>query len=204
MANRSDDLNRTGNVLLHGATPSGGGSAWNDLTSSFKTNADGGTGEVTAYEYNASGNNVASMDAGVTDVLVQCEVIRIDSQGGPAARVADASNFYFFYAKSDGTTELYKRVGGTYTLLASGSLTFTPGVGNTLGIRCVGTSIKGYVNGAEAASVTDSDLTTGNSHGVRTQNSFNLINSFSITDLSGGGVKAGAIYHALLSGGVPL
>jgi pectate lyase len=186
VANRSDNFNRTGNVALGGATPSDGGSAWTDVGSDYATATDGGTGEVVAYEA-TSNSNLAYLDAGVTDVQVDLEVIRNDQSASAAVRVQDANNYYFFRALNAGTTELWKLVGGTYTQLSTGSMTFTPGVGSTISLKVEGSTLTGYVNGVQSTQVTDSDLSSGNNHGFRTSGSFQFMNSIAITDLSGGG-----------------
>jgi hypothetical protein len=194
--NRSDDFDRPGNVALNGATPSDGGSAWVDLSSGhvFATATDGGTGEVVCYESSPAGSQIAYLDAGVADVRVSLEVVRIDAQAGPAARVQDANNCYFFMADSAGATSLWVLARGSYTQLAAGTLTFTPGVGKTLALEARGTTLTGYVNGSVSATATDGTFPAGTCHGMRTSNNFNFENAIAITALSPPPPPAAAAY----------
>lgn len=184
--NRSDDFNRTGNVALGGSTPSDGGSAWvEESTNTIKTGTDVVSGRVVAF--NTGSAFAAWLESGVTDHEASGKVVTSYADLGVIARVADVNNFYLWRVQSasGGATQLYKKVGGSFTLLASGSLTAADG--DVLALRCVGTTITAYVNGASAATVTDSSLTAGTKAGIRIQG---FIDDFSITDLSGGGGPA--------------
>lgn len=193
--NRFDDFNRVGPAALGGSTPSDGGSTWDDLTSTYSTNTDGSTGEIVAFETNPSGNSVARLDCGSADAKAEAELLRIDSQGGVVARVSDVSNFYLWTAFSDGTTHLYKQVGGSFSLLADGSLSFTPGVGQKLALSAQGSNLTCYVGASQAAQASDASLSGSTKFGIRSNNAFQFYNSFSITDLSSGG--GGVLYTQL-------
>lgn len=162
MANRSDNFNDSGNVNLDGRTPSDGGSAWIEETAgTWKTSTDVPTGRIVAY--NLGGPRGAWLEASETEVEVEADIVTVLSNVGVIGRVQDASNFYLWRSLS-GTNQLYKQVSGSYTLLATGSITSVSG--DRLKLRCDGSSIKGYVNGVEDASVTDSSLTTGTKVGI--------------------------------------
>lgn len=77
-----------------------------------------------------------------------------------AVRVADVNNYYGFDVTNDGNTyNLYSTIGGAFNLLASGA--YTPASGDTIRCDAKGSTIRGLINGAVVASVTDTNLTTG-------------------------------------------
>lgn len=85
---------------------------------------------------------------------------------GVICRAADANNYYAFGVNPNafggaGTTyRLWKVVAGSPTSLGTG--TGTAASGDTFYIEAQGTTIKGFANGVEKVSVTDSDLSGGN------------------------------------------
>jgi hypothetical protein len=184
VAARSDDFNRTGSPNLHGSTPSDGGSAWvEEVTGAIKTDTDGVSGRVIAYRLDAP--RAAWLESSVTDHEVSGKPITALDDVGVIGRVQDASNYYLLRVAGGGNpVELYKQVATAYTLLDTG----TTGVvsGDTLKISCNGSTIKGYVNGVEEVSVTDSSLTTGTKVGIRIRG---YIDDFASADV--GGAPAG-------------
>jgi hypothetical protein len=84
--------------------------------------------------------------------------------GAVARADVDGNNFYLW--RSNGTSwELFYNVGGSFNSLGTYSATLVNGdVGR---IQCVGSTIKGFVNGVERLSVTDTNITTGLYAGVR-------------------------------------
>lgn len=180
MSSRADNFNRAGSVTLNGSTPSDGGAAWTEESAgSIKTDTDGSSGRVVAFD--VGGTKAAWLESSATDHDVAGLLVTNTADVGVIARVQDASNFYLWRVRSGGgnVTELYKCVGGSFTLLATGSLTAVSG--DTLKISAVGTAITGYVNGAQAASVTDSALSSGTKVGIRIGG---YIDDFAATDLS--------------------
>ena len=202
MANRSDTFNRTGSVALNGATPSDGGGTWTDLPGSFATGTDAVSGQVVCF-VNAGSTWDAWLNCGVTDHESSGEIINVGTatQSGITARQVDDNNYYYYFVNASGAASLYKKVNGGYTLMGSGTHTFTPGVGNNISLKAQGTTITGYVGATQDVQVTDTSLTTGTKAGIRcTPSSFQpYYNSFSITDLSGGG-GGGILYTQLERG----
>ena len=206
MANRSDTFNRTGSVALGGATPSDGGGTWTDQTSDFTTGTDGVSGQVVAFvssAFSVSNQWNAWLDCAVTDHESTAEIIALSTthskQTGITARLVNNSNYYYYFATDLGAMSLYKNVAGTFTLLGSGTHTFTAGVGNTISLKAQGSTITGYVGSTQDVQVTDASLTTGTKAGIRadTQDAHPYYNSFTITDLSGGGGGGGILYTQL-------
>lgn len=112
MTARSDNFNRA-NGNLNGSTPSDGGSTWTQV------------GNVTTIQSNrigpAFGNfsyDISFVEASATAGTSSCTMAVLGNAGGPALRVADASNAIIALALS-GSLTLYKRVAGTNTQLGS-------------------------------------------------------------------------------------
>lgn len=82
------------------------------------------------------------------------------THNGPMVR-GDSSGDGYYAFPSVNDLVLYKRVSGTLTYLGDGAATLPADTMVTIKISVVGTTIKGYVNGVEVVSVTDSDLTSG-------------------------------------------
>lgn len=81
---------------------------------------------------------------------------------------ADATGTNFYLWRSNGSTwNLFLNVGGNFTSLGSYSAALVNG--DVARIECVGSTIKGYLNGVERVSVTDTELTTGAYAGVRSE-----------------------------------
>lgn len=53
---------------------------------------------------------------------------------------------YYYLRQNAGTLRLQKVVNGTFTTLASGAFTFTPGTWYTFTLQCVGTAISGSID----------------------------------------------------------
>lgn len=99
------------------------------------------------------------------DHYSQGVIVNCTNFHGIAARVTDYNNCYVFgiastyFGGSSSTYRIWKVVAGTYTSLGTG--TATRATSDVLKIEANGTAIKGYVNGVEDVSVTDSSITTG-------------------------------------------
>lgn len=86
------------------------------------------------------------------------------SMGVLARGDANGTNFYLW--RGDGTTwDLFAKIGGNFIGLATyvGPLNN----GDVARIECVGSTIKGYINGIERASATDTQILTGAFAGIR-------------------------------------
>jgi hypothetical protein len=105
-----------------------------------------------------------------TDTVIDVDATKVagpdDNDFGVICRYKDAENFYLAEVASDGYYLVGKYVGGTFTPLGSEQMASTdlvkPGNDlNHLQFTCSGDTLKLSINGTEATSVTDSDLTSG-------------------------------------------
>jgi pectate lyase len=76
-----------------------------------------------------------------------------------AARVQNATNYYYLALRSSGRVELGKRVGGAHTALASASFSIATGTWYTLNLS--GGALQGAVNGTPLVSASDTTFRTG-------------------------------------------
>jgi pectate lyase len=76
-------------------------------------------------------------------------------------RYGNASNTYQLALRSSNKVQLRKAVNGTWTTLATTTFTVSTNRWYTLKFELVGTSLKGYVDGVQKVSATDSSRTTG-------------------------------------------
>lgn len=97
------------------------------------------------------------------------------------ARSTDLNNLYLYQQQFNSILNLYKRVSGTWTQLGSNVTGSTRSIGDTVKIEVSGTTIKGFLNGVEQHSQTDSSITATGTGGVRNTGS-NSFDNFIITD----------------------
>lgn len=146
----------------------GNSSGWTNVNGSWSVVSDGSkvfkqtstTGEALTYAGSSSW----------TDYSVQAGIKLYDTPtswaSGIVGRYKDGNNYYLFRLTS-GKLQLYKKSGGTFTLLKETSYTSSTNTWYTLKLSFTGSTIKGYVNGVEKISTTDSSITSG-SIGLRT------------------------------------
>jgi pectate lyase len=101
-----------------------------------------------------------------TDYGVQARVKPTGFNGanrhvGVVARAQSSSSYYAFVVTSTGGVQIVRRSGGDPVALASASAGVTVGTWATLRLEVVGTSLRGYVNGALLVQATDSTFTAG-------------------------------------------
>lgn len=93
----------------------------------------------------------------------------IDQSGGILFRYNDANNYYLLRASAvENNVILYKYVAGRSTVIASVSMTVSPGAWHTLSVVAVGESIEGYFDGKRVIEVRDATFLLG-SVGLRTK-----------------------------------
>ena len=84
-----------------------------------------------------------------------------DRFAGLAARLRDRYNGYVLALRSSGRVEMLRIASGTSTALASRTFPVTLGTWYTLRIDAVGTTLRGYVNGALQFTATDGTFAAG-------------------------------------------
>lgn len=175
MSNRTDDFNRADSTTTLG-TPSDGGSAWSVLSGTWGISTNRG------YNVSGGGQEVAVLESSAADVDVQITLQTFSSNVGLILRATDDSNYILL--SIDGTAELYKRVGGSFTLLQGTSV--TPLTGETWKLTASGNTVKFYKNGVQQGTDQDvSGIGSDTKHGIRAHNdSTSRLDDFSITDLT--------------------
>ena len=200
----SDDFNRADNANLGGNWVDNGGDMQvksnqlfaSGLSSSYNTTPVGGADQRVGIELefeSASGKNYWVM---------------------PYARATGTTKFdnaYWIYLQYETAVnincfiELYKRVGGTQTQLGSRyTIGLEPPGGNgwhRADVSCEGTSIKGWFDGDDVITATDSSHSDEGVHGVRMNNGF-YADNYEVHDFSAGGTPVNDQRGAKLTGQV--
>lgn len=156
----SDAFNRADSAVTMGTADTG--QTWTPLSGTW------GIVSNTAYGVTAVDGDVTIVDTGVTDGTAYATLTGTSGSTYPCivGRGTDNNNYYQVVMMAQGQANIYKKVAGTVTQLTTVNDTFANG--NTLGIRCSGTTISYLRNGSVITSVTDSSLTTGTKWGLRT------------------------------------
>jgi hypothetical protein len=157
MAIYSDDFNRADSTNL--------GSNWTELDDDWSIKSN-----QLAPGISTTGIVLYNRPLDTTDQYAQITMtVTTGTSMGIFAR-SDINKSAFYLLRSNGTDwTLFRNIGGSFTSL--GSYTANLAVGDVARIECIGTTIKGYVNGIERISVTDTQITTGNYAGVRSAQS---------------------------------
>ena len=101
--------------------------------------------------------------------------------------------------RNDGSSwALFSVVGGSFTSI--GSFAGAAVAGDIAKVQAVGSTIKGYVNGVQRVSVTDTGVTTGTSVGLRAEST----SSLRFDDFTAADVTSGVTGDAALSGAATL
>ncbi|BCL18059.1 pectate lyase family protein [Micromonospora sagamiensis] len=80
---------------------------------------------------------------------------------GVIARAQSSSSYYALVATASGGVQLVKRAGGDPVVLGSATAGVTVGSWSTLRLEAVGSSLRGYVNGALVVQATDAGFAAG-------------------------------------------
>jgi pectate lyase len=132
------------------------GGSWSVVTDGTLAWRQGGT----------SADARALAGTGWTDQAVQARVKPTAFNGtgrhvGVTARAQNTSNYYVLGLTNSGSLLLAKRVGGAFTTLASAPASGTAGTFHTVRLEAFGTTLRGFVDGAQLISVVDTTFTTG-------------------------------------------
>jgi pectate lyase len=147
----SDDF-EDGNAT--GWTTNGG--SWSVVTDGSRVYRQGGT----------SSDARALAGSTWTDQVVEARVKPISFNGtnrfvAVLARAQNATNYYYLALRNNNTIELKKLVSGSSTTLASGSFTVSTGTWYSVKLEVVGSTLRGYVNGVQLLTATDTRFTSG-------------------------------------------
>lgn len=135
------------------------GQAWTAHTGTW------GITSNAAYLVTSSGESVATLDCGLSDIDFSVSYSGRTDDLGIVFRAIDASNWLLVYSNPGGGVETWQRVAGSYSQLhaAAGSA----GASGTLRVVTSGTSINVYLDGSVLYSVTTSQFQTETRVGLR-------------------------------------
>jgi hypothetical protein len=116
----------------------------------------------------------AQHDAATSNTYAQIVAHTLNStsyhQVGAAVRVStDLQTYYLMVHSGNGEWALMSVVAGVFTSLDSG--TQTPSLPETIKVEAIGSNIRGYINGVQVGSATDTSIPTGTRGGVFIYNS---------------------------------
>jgi hypothetical protein len=159
-----DDVLVTANNLFQDDFESGSASNWTASSGTWGVITDGTNvynqsnmvGEALVTAGGSSWSNYS--------YLAKMKLLNLNANSGVLFRVTDSNNFYMFRINnSSGTVDLYKKVGGTLTSVATVSFVSTINQWYTLKVVLSGNHVIGYVDGTSVIDWTNSvtELTTG-------------------------------------------
>lgn len=160
-----DDFNRTASTNL--------GPNWSEISGGWECISGA---DLRLVNHNAADDVVAwitSLGANPSadyDIEADCHFFSGGGGGGvgPAGRITNINNYYFI--QNDVSADefaIFKKVSGSYTELGVYSTTIADSTWYNIKLSMVGSSLKGYLNGVERVSVTDSAITVTGYPGLR-------------------------------------
>ncbi|MFD8777508.1 hypothetical protein [Streptomyces sp. NPDC059916] len=174
MTSFSDDFNRADSTAL--------GANWVEVTG----------------DWSISSNRLSPGAAGGTIILRAAAPMASSDHYAQATIAATAAASHGIWCRGNTTLTsgyLWRNDGSNWTLFAViggsfvsiGSYAAAAAAGDVAKVQAVGTTIKGYVNGTQRVSVTDTGVTTGTSVGVRSESVAALrFDDFSAADVTTG------------------
>jgi hypothetical protein len=170
----SDDFNRANNTDLGAGWVEVSGD-WSIASNQLSPGAAGGTIILRAAGAMATSDNYAQVTIAATAAV---------SQGVWCRGNSNITSGYLW--RNNGTSwDLFSVVGGSFTSI--GTYTAAAAPGDVAKVQAVGSTIKGFVNGVQRVSVTDTGVTTGTSVGIRGESSGSLrYDDFTAADVTAG------------------
>jgi len=170
----TDDFNRANSTDLGSGWAEVSGD-WSVVSNQLSPGAAGGTIILRAAGAMDSNDNSAQVTIAATAAV---------SQGVWCRGNSNISQGYLW--RNNGTSwDLFQVVGGSFTNI--GTYTAAAATGDVAKVQAVGSTIKGFVNGVQRVSVTDTGVTTGTSVGIRGESSGSLrYDDFSAADVTAG------------------
>jgi len=170
----ADDFNRANSTDLGAGWVEVSGD-WSIVSNQLSPGSAGGTIILRAAGAMDSSDHYAQVTIAATAAV---------SQGVWARGNSNISQGYLW--RNNGTSwDLFQVVGGSFTVI--GTYTAAAAPGDVAKVQVVGSTIKGFVNGVQRVSVTDTAVTTGTSVGIRGESSGSLrYDDFSAGDIVNG------------------
>ena len=165
-------LTAFGATLLSDDFEDGNSTGWTTSGGSWSVATDGSR---VFHQSSTSGNAKAFVGStSWSSQTVQARVKAISFVGSSEyvavlARVQNSSNYYYLSLRDANKIELKKVLSGSTTTLASVDYTVSTGVWYTVRLDAQGSALRGYVNGAQVISASDSSIAAGQA-GVATYN----------------------------------
>ncbi|MFE0651042.1 hypothetical protein ACFVZH_20875 [Streptomyces sp. NPDC059534] len=174
MASFADDFNRADSSNLGASWVEVSGD-WSIVSGQLSPGNDGGTIILRA---------AAAMDSSDHSAQVTIAATTAASHGVWCRGNAGFSSGYLW--RNDGSEwTLFSVVSSTFT--AIGSYTAAAAPGDVAKVQAVGSTIKGYINGVERVSVTDTAVASGTSVGIRTTSAGAIrFDDFAAADVTAG------------------
>ena len=174
MTTFSDDFNRADSSNLGAGWVEVSGD-WSIVSNQLSPGAAGGTIILRAAGAMATDDHSAQVTIAATTAA---------SQGVWCRGDATISSGYLW--RNDGASwDLFQVVGGSFTAIGTYGAAAAPD--DVAKVQAVGSTIKGYVNGVQRVSVTDTGVTTGTSVGIRSESTSSIrYDDFTAADVSAG------------------
>ncbi|MFE6126792.1 hypothetical protein ACFQ6Q_00745 [Streptomyces sp. NPDC056437] len=183
MTTFTDDFNRADSSIL-GANWVEVSGDWSIVSSRLSSGSAGGTIILRAAGAMATNDHYAQVTIATTAAA---------SHGVWCRGNANISQGYLW--RNDGTSwNLFSVVGGSFTSI--GSFAGAAVNGDVAKVQAVGSTIKGFVNGVQRVSVTDTNVTTGTSVGLRAES----VSTLRFDDFAAADVTIGVTGDASLTG----
>jgi hypothetical protein len=181
MASFADDFNRADSTTVGNGWVEVSGD-WSIASNRLSPGAAGGTIILRC------GTPMASADHAVQATIAVAAAV---SAGIWARGNSNISNGYLW--RNDGTSwNLFSVVGGSFTSI--GSFAGAAVAGDVAKLECIGSAIKGYVNGIVRVSVTNTDVAAGVETGFRSESAGGVrYDDFSAADITTGSDVTGTI-----------
>ena len=172
MTTFTDDFNRSNSTNLGAGWVEVSGD-WSIVSNQLSSGSAGGTIILRAAGGMATSDHYAQVTIATTTAA---------SHGVWARGNSNISQGYLW--RNDGTSwNLFSVVGGSFTSI--GSFAGAAANGDVAKVQAVGSTIKGYVNGTQRVSVTDTAVTTGTSVGLRAESTSALrFDDFTAADVT--------------------
>jgi hypothetical protein len=170
----SDDFNRANSSDLGAGWVEVSGD-WSIVSNQLSPGAAGGTIILRA---------AGAMDSNDHSAQATIAATTAASHGVWCRGNANISSGYLW--RNDGTSwNLFSVVGGSFTVIGSYAAAASPG--DVAKVQAVGSTIKGFVNGIERVSVTDTNVATGTSVGIRSESTGAIrFDDFTAADVTAG------------------